>query len=348
MILIPAYEPNESLISLLEGITGEFSSSSIPMVIVNDGSEKEVSLKTFNTIRERFPNIVILTHESNMGKGAAIKTGIRFALESHYEFVITVDADGQHEAHDVKRLYQYSKYHCQKLIIGTRRFSGDIPLRSKFGNLLTRTLFNFIHSTNIEDTQSGLRYIPHSCFSMILEIKANRYELEQEVLNVCARKKIIAPPLYIDTIYEEGNPSSHFNKIRDSFLIYFVLFRAVLSGVLIAILDVIVFAIIFSQTKDADISVYLTRFLMTLLYYILLRSFVFNYKGRQFSAFIKLVTLIILNSLIVAYVLERMEPHSESTNLVYISVNILLFIINFLVQKAFIFKEKNNERNRLG
>ena len=154
-IIIPAYEPDEKLLELLEKLK-EYSLENI--VIVNDGSgEKYKSF--FKTAKMKY-NCVILEHGENKGKGRALKTAFEYCLVNDSDLVgcITADSDGQHTPEDIERCMNALAEHVDMLILGTRDFDGEnIPAKSRFGNKLTRCICKYLCGLSIADTQTGLR-----------------------------------------------------------------------------------------------------------------------------------------------------------------------------------------------
>ena len=190
-IIIPAYEPNMVLLRLLEELNGLYDSAkySVKYIIVDDGSLSETSKKTFAKINH-LRRAVILKHQKNQGKGAALKTGIKYAHELNVDLIITADADGQHTADDIKSVGDYACEH-QNFTIGSRDFKGGIPVRSQIGNFITSKLFKLVFKLNITDTQSGLRAFPSRLFDELLLIKQNRYEYEfQSLIEISKKNKL--------------------------------------------------------------------------------------------------------------------------------------------------------------
>ena len=124
------------------------------------------------------------------------------------------------------RLYDAMKQQEADFVIGAREFGeGHVPLRSRIGNVLTISLSALLLGTRVRDTQSGYRILSRRFLEDTLpSIKGGRYETEMELLGkaIGGGYKVASVP--IQTIYEEGNVSSHFHKIRDSYLIYRTLF----------------------------------------------------------------------------------------------------------------------------
>ena len=108
MILIPAFQPNEKLNSLLVAINKIFININIKIVVIDDGSSNQNSTNVLKKIK-KIKNVVLLRHKQNMGKGAALKTGLNYAKKNKFPFVITADADGQHLPEDIFKLWLKAK-----------------------------------------------------------------------------------------------------------------------------------------------------------------------------------------------------------------------------------------------
>jgi len=136
------------------------------------------------------------------------------------------------------------------MVLGCRTFKGDVPTRSRFGNTLTRYVFWMLTGRKIGDTQSGLRGFPVGLISDLLTLQGERYEYEMNVLAHVCRTGHAPIELPIATVYIEQNRSSHFDPVRDSMRIYFVLLRFYASSLAAAIIDFVGFTLTFSVTKS--------------------------------------------------------------------------------------------------
>ena len=114
------------------------------------------------------------------------------------------------------------------LVLGTRTFHGVVPLRSRFGNELTRFIFRLFTRERLTDSQTGLRAIPRVLLHRMLAAKADRYAFELEMLLLASRLGIRFVTVPIQTVYLEGNAASHFRPIVDSARIYWVFARYLL------------------------------------------------------------------------------------------------------------------------
>ena len=131
-----------------------------------------------------------------------------------------MDSDGQHTIKDAKKLLEYTEQNKEVLTIGKRLRDKKIPLRSKVGNEITKFVFLLATGVKIYDTQSGLRCFSSELVDLFLNIDGDRFEYEMNILMYCAKNKIKMKEIVIETIYIDNNSGSHFNKFKDSYLIY--------------------------------------------------------------------------------------------------------------------------------
>lgn len=220
-IVIPAYQPSNSLITLIDQLLQKQLNH---IVVVNDGSDAFCNF-VFQNIKNK--NIVLLNHSKNQGKGAALKTAFRYLIENAGDFigVVTADADGQHLANDIAMMVNELIQNPQHFQLGLRTFDANIPKRSYFGNVLTQKIFYRLYKKKVNDTQTGLRGIPISLLPLLCQIKSNGYGFELEMLIVAAKRGVVFDEHPIKTVYIDENKNSHFNPIVDSVKVYWVFIR---------------------------------------------------------------------------------------------------------------------------
>ena len=210
VILIPAYEPGEEMIPLLE----QLHSLGVLPLVVNDGSGSDCS--HIFTEAEQYAKVI--GYEKNGGKGVAVKYGLRYICEHmpECEVIVTADADGQHLASDIIAAAQKCKKN-KLAVFGERelRMKG-VPLRSKVGNHLSKALFLITTGRFSKDNQCGLRAFPASYAKWLLRVPGKCYEWEMNVIisHTLANEKCTLMP--VSTIYRNGNSSSHFSPLKDT------------------------------------------------------------------------------------------------------------------------------------
>ena len=169
-IVIPAYQPDNKLIKLIEKI---HEKSDFRILVIDDGS----SSKCQNIFDKAEQYATVLRHQVNQGKGQALKTAFTYIRQQNsYGTVVTADADGQHKIWDILRTANKASENPNKLILGVRAFTGKVPLRSRFGNSLTKALFKIQTGVEVADTQTGLRAFTTNLIPFMLKIEGQRYE----------------------------------------------------------------------------------------------------------------------------------------------------------------------------
>jgi len=221
--LIPAYEPENTLVALIERLSSELRA----VVVVDDGSQKAGGI--FASL-PRAESVIQLTHPRNRGKGAALKTGLSGILRRFPDTlgVVTVDADGQHLPEDILRVARALTESPDRLILGVRTFAAGTPFRSRLGNLWTCGEFFLLTGHRVRDTQTGLRGLPSALLPRLLELPGERYEYEIRMLVDCVRHLAAPVQIPITTVYADGNATSHFRPLADTFRTQRALFAAVL------------------------------------------------------------------------------------------------------------------------
>jgi glycosyltransferase involved in cell wall biosynthesis len=340
VVLIPAFEPDKTLVSLVDQLIAKMPDGDFPkIIVVNDGSS-ESSAGIFDNVRSR-PSVHLLVHERNGGKGAALKTGFRFVLENlpTAEIVVTADADGQHLADDIVMVGMRA-LSVRKFVLGVREFPTDVPLRSRFGNLLTRRLFRLFFKLDIVDTQTGLRGIPRSDLADLLTIEMNRYNFEFEAL-VRLIKKAGAIQAPIQTVYEPGNPSSHFNPLLDSARIYLVFARHVSVVSLLGIFDWLMFTGFSALGLSILASLIAARAISTIVYFLVARTVVFHSTENLLAQAALFLLLVAGNlALLWPFISFIHEVLGGPKSLAMLAGNVFLFASNFLWQNYVIFQRK--------
>jgi len=228
-VLIPALNPSDNLVGLVAALAA--SAKVHEVIIVNDGSSADRD-DVFRQAASH-PKVTLLRHAVNLGKGAALRTGMnRFLCEGDPgAILVTADADGQHKLDDILKVGEMGATCPGELVLGVRSFASDVPLRSRFGNSLTQWVFRLLMGKDVQDTQTGLRAIPRSIIPALLKVKAAGYEFEMEMLVEAVRGHIPLASVPIETVYIDGNKSSHFRPVADSVRVYLVFVRFLLLPV---------------------------------------------------------------------------------------------------------------------
>ena len=334
-VIIPAYRPTHALLKLLDAL----SQKNLPaIVLVDDGSGPEYR-DIFKHAAE-FPTVHLLRHAVNLGKGAALKTGINYALCEFPDLqaVVTADADGQHHPDDIELVARRIAAEPDHVVLGARTFGPGVPLRSRAGNLITRTVMRAVVGQRLQDTQTGLRGLPARLLPQLLRLETNGYDFELDALVAMKQQAVPISEVPIRTIYDRGISTSHFNPLIDSMKIYFVLLRFAWVSMMTAALDMLVFYLAYRRLGNLAGSQALGRVLAVIFNYLMVRRTVFFSQLRHASVLPKYLLLVCLSGC-ASYAGIRLLNSSFAIGMVpaKVLVESLLFFANFAIQRDFIF-----------
>lgn len=340
-VIIPAYEPDEKMLGVIDDVR---SQTDFNIIVVNDGSSAD---KT-PLFEQAEKSAVVLNHKVNRGKGAGIKTALKYISENitGKAGIIIVDADGQHKIADVKGIADALENNPNKVVMGCRKFTGKIPARSKFGNNITKLVFSFAAGVKVSDTQTGLRGFSSEYIPFMLELSGDRYEFEMNMLLECARENISFFEVPIETVYIGNNESSHFNPIKDSFRIYRDIIKFSCSSLLSFIVDYLLYTVFNLITGSITFSNISARVLSSCFNFGMNKKFVFKNKdnlGKTAAKYFLLAACILAANTALLYLCT--EYLIGNRYIAKILIEILLFFISWAVQKSFVFRKK--ERNDL-
>ena len=179
--------------------------------------------------------ITVVSHPRNQGKGRALVSGFRKAMEMGFDYALTIDADGQHYPEDIPLLIRALEIHPNALIVGSRQFTDEnMDKKSKFANRFSNFWFRLQTTIPLPDTQTGMRIYPlHRLYG--LNILTSRYEAELELLVFAAWHNVPLIPVPIRVYYPPKEERvSHFQPARDftriSILNTFLCLGALLFG----------------------------------------------------------------------------------------------------------------------
>ncbi len=344
-VIVPAYNPGPSLPTLVKQLLiRDFAC----VVVVNDGSTAE-SQWIFAELAA-LPRVQVLNHAVNAGKGRALKTAFNYCLLHQPDLlgVVTADADGQHGAHDIvaiaATLLQPDIQAESRLVLGVREFDGTVPLRSRFGNTLSRWVFRLLYGLNVRDTQTGLRGLPMGLLPQMLRLEGERYEYESSMLIAISKNQGKLHELVIDTIYLDNNQSSHFNVFRDSMKIYFVLLRFLLSSMLTSFVDFLVFFLAFTTTASLPLGMLCGRGVAQGVNFLVNKRLVFRQHNGGHAVFARYLALVVLMGLLSFMMIRELQMWFGLSALVAkLLAESVLFVLSFSVQHDLVFAAANPE-----
>lgn len=336
-IIIPAYEPDLRMLKLIKDIK---SNSNYEVLIVNDGSTAKCKSIFEQASKE---GCTVLHHNSNLGKGAALKTAFQYLLDNKCtEGFICADCDGQHTWPDIKRVGDAILETPASIILGCRKFVGKVPLKSMFGNKLTRAIFSLITGNKISDTQTGLRGFTSSMLPWLVSLEGNRYEYEMNQLLQAKKAGYNFNCIPIETIYENNNEGSHFHPIRDSIRIYLPILKFSISSIACGAIDFILLFLLKLLTNNLFISVVGARIVSSLCNYFFNKHLVFRAKTENrlytlIQYYLLVLLILSLNYLLISFLNETLLIPLLFSKVL---TEALLFGISYVIQQKVIFKNR--------
>ncbi len=216
LAIVPALNAESTIEELIKRIKA--SVEEIQIVVVDDGSyDKTSEIAEAN-------GAVVLNHENNRGKGSALQTGFDYVKNiSKSEFVITIDADLQHQPEDIGMLIFKQQESCADIVIGWReRIGTRMPVHRILSNTITSAMVSMRTGIKVRDSQCGFRLIKRSVIEKI-QLESKGYEAETEFLIKSGRAGFTIDFIPIKTIY--GNEKSYMTHWETTVNFVKVLFR---------------------------------------------------------------------------------------------------------------------------
>ncbi len=212
-VILPAYNESGRIGQMVTKVL-EYCKD---VIVVDDGSKDQ----TANDAKSAGASVII--HEVNQGKGAALETGFRVAAERGFEFIITMDADGQHDPSDMAGMIAEYEKTQKPVIIGNRM---DNPVNMPLVRRMTNRFMSWLLSRKmgqwVPDTQSGYRLYKCDVIKF-LKSDSNRFAAESEVLLNLAEAGIQMGSAPIKVIYRDEK--SKINPIKDTIRFFRMLNR---------------------------------------------------------------------------------------------------------------------------
>ena len=359
-VILPSLDPDEKLSAVIDGLL-EVGFQDI--LLINDGSKPE-NLHYFTDAAAAHPEITLLHHAVNRGKGAALKTAINYFLVHRPEGVgvITVDGDGQHHKLDILACAEAMK-ESGELTLGVRDFDHpDVPFRSRFGNKTTCGIFKLFVGMSVSDTQTGLRAIPRKDLPTMLAIEGDRFEYETNMLLTLKQKSIPFREVKIRTVYIEENKSSHFRVIRDSWRIYKLIlahfFRYTLVSISSAVIDEGCYIAFTGLLRSILSGLALTasataaaRLVSSLFNFFMNKKVVFQSGVATGKALLRYYALALpmlaAQALLTHGAYALLGISEDATGLravIYAVVMTVLYLVSYMVQQRWVFQEKEEAK----
>lgn len=200
-VVIPAYQAAATIGDIVARTRAAVPDAQI--TVVDDGSVDG----TVSAAGE-----FVLCHDENLGKGAALRDGIRDAITHGASVVVTLDADGQHPPEEIPRLLQPITAGHADIVLGARPRAGAMPAARRLSNWLSAVLATRISGQVVRDAQTGFRAFTRAVAERV-HPAGDRYEYEANFLLDALRDGFRVASVEVPTIY---GGRSHFRSWGDT------------------------------------------------------------------------------------------------------------------------------------
>lgn len=202
--LIPVYNHASKIGAVLDGCLRHFKPEEI--LVVDDGSTDFSAAEAGKRI------VHIRRHSTNLGKGRALVTGYNWAVLHDVEWVLTLDADGQHRPEEIPLFLEKAGQNRWDYLVGVRAFkAGKMPLHRFFSNTISSKLISHAAGISIPDSQCGYRMIRTSLLRQ-MNLKSVDYMIETEMLLLAAKLKASIEFVPVSIVYQDEK--SHIKNLR--------------------------------------------------------------------------------------------------------------------------------------
>jgi glycosyltransferase involved in cell wall biosynthesis len=214
--IIPAYNAAGLIPGVLTGLREVIPAHRT--IVIDDGSTDETYRVSSGS------GVLVIQHPVNRGKGAALTTGFKKALSMGLEYVVTLDADGQHNPVEIPKFAHCVAETGAAIVVGNRFGAlGDMPWLRRATNWVTSKVVSALARTSIPDSQNGYRMISAKVLEAV-PVEATRYEAESEILIKAGKRGFPIRSVPVETIY--GEEVSAIHPVRDTVRFFQLVFKA--------------------------------------------------------------------------------------------------------------------------
>jgi len=204
--VIPAYNAAHHLTAVIDRVARHVRREWI--VVIDDGSADETRAVAVKA------GAMVVSHPHNLGKGAAIRTGLAKAQELGPAFAILLDADGQHNPDEIPSFVERQRATGADMVVGNRLVrSGNMPWLRKATNHVTSAVVSLLALRRVPDSQNGYRLVRLAHFRKF-PLTTSRYEIESEMIIRAGRAGGRIASVPVQTIY--GDERSFINPFVDT------------------------------------------------------------------------------------------------------------------------------------
>ncbi len=204
--VIPAYNAARTVEPVIRSAGEQIET----VIVVDDGSRDGTGDLARRT------GAIVLTHEVNRGKGAALKTAFQWACDNGLEGVVTLDADGQHLPGEIPKFLEcYEKTGGDLIIGGRAHLFGEMLPRRRLANRFSAWTISIASGRGIPDSQSGFRFYSTRLLRAV-RLRSDGFAMESEVIVRAGRGgfQVLSTPIELGFV--DGVSTSHYKPLMDT------------------------------------------------------------------------------------------------------------------------------------
>lgn len=215
-VVLPVFNEEKKINDVLVNI----SKIKLPIFFVNDGST-DSTVKIIEKRIKNNPKILLINHQINLGKGAALRTGSEAAFRQGFDAVIFMDSDGQHNPADLDKFIEKLNTKRYDIVLGSRNLRHGVPVIRFLGNKFASVLISILFRIHVSDILCGFRAVTKKGFKK-LNFESSGYGIETEMVVKISKYKLNSFEVPIQTIYHDSHKGV---TILDAASIFFDVLR---------------------------------------------------------------------------------------------------------------------------
>jgi len=217
LVVVPAYNEEKYIAHVVRGILKE----KMDLLVVDDGS--------FDFTYEIVKKLAVpCLRQNHMGKGAALVAGFGYAVKNGFDWVITMDGDGQHDSSELPLFWRALGDNATDLVIGSRMHdTSKMPIVRLLTNKVMSYIVSSFSDVRLSDTQCGFRAIKCDLLKRI-KLTTSHYDMESELIIRAAKMGCTIRDIPVNSIYNDSQSS--INKFTDTIRFFKLLWRIKRDG----------------------------------------------------------------------------------------------------------------------